>query len=407
MIYLIPLIIILVCCYVYDYRQQTKGRLLWWILLMIILICISGFRYRLGIDSIQYEGLFIAQKHTLSQLTLDDFKDTRFAPIYVLIATTGKTIFDDFMIVQFMVSIIVNCVIFYFFWKNTPHIFLAALLYYFFQYVNLNMEVLREALAVSFFLMAWPFFKKGKWLAYYGFCILAFFCHISAIALFFVPIFWLPGIRWFFQFGARTWFIGGLILIGSFAVNYFFFDFIKLLAFTENMAERAEVYSKNDLGTSGLNPMGVVSELIKFSIYPILALYFFNQSLKLRGIPKDNAIQKLEFMVMIAIYVSLFSTGITIMKRYNNYFQFFSFIVMADWAFSYLNFQRKRIRLSFLSWIVIFIPLLFVSFYTFYLGDKNQSGSLKTYSVYYPYNSRFDGERDAQREKIIQYARRQ
>ena len=405
MIYLILLLLILFGVYYYDYRQNYNGRLVFLIFILIYMICLVGFRYRMGIDSIKYENLYNWQQHTIGQLTVDDFKDTRFQPFWVILTALCFTISDEFMLLQFVIAIIVNCTVFYFLWKNTRRIFFAVLLYYFFLYLNLNMEVLREALAVCTFLWAWPFFKKGKWLLYYLMCCVAFLFHLSAIVLFFLPILWIPGIRWFFQMGSRTWIICALVLFLSFAVNYFFFNFIEAVAMTENMVERAQEYSKNDLGGNRLNIFGAVGQLIKFFLYPAVALYFVNLSKKKKG-EITMGWNKQVMMTLVALYFALSSVGIAIFSRFNNYFQFFSFLIMSDWIFSILEFKGKRLRLQFLTWIILFLPLFGIAFYTYMLNNYNKDGTLKQYMMFYPYSNQFDKELDPQREKIINYSRK-
>lgn len=402
MIYLIPMLLMVVGIYLYDYRQQERGKILLWILLLIILVCIAGFRYRMGIDSIKYENYYHWQQHTLAELRADDFKDTRFAPGYVILSTICRTITYEFMLMQFVVSIAINSVVFYFFWKNTRHIFTAVLIYYFFLYLNLNMEVIREALAVSVFLLAWPFFRDGKWWAWYGMSILAFMFHLSAIFMFVLPVICLPGVKWLFQFGTRSIFVCIGILVLGYAVNYLFFDFIKLIAFTENMAERAEVYSKTDLGGNKLNIMGIIIHLILYVIYPLTALYFVAKSRN----EKDERWRKFEMMVLMSVYISILNIPIEIFTRYKNYFGFFSFVIMADWFFSILTVNYKKVRLGALSWYLILVPLLGIRFYSGMLGNFNKSGSIKNYNMYYPYSNVFDQEIDPQREKAISYSRR-
>lgn len=405
MIYFIPLLLILTGCYLYDYRKNQKGRLLLWIILLIIFICIPGFRYRMGGDTIQYER-FYEMVHTLGNLRLEDFKATRYAPGYILLNSICKTITDDFMMLQFVVSTIVNSVIFYFFWKNTRHIYLALFLYSFLLYLNLNMEVLREALAVSVFLLSWPFFRDGKWLLYYCMCFLAFMFHLSAIFLFVLPLCCIPGIRFIFTFGMRTWLIGGLILVFGFIVNYFFFDFIKSLALAENIMERAETYSKLDIGGArSLNLMGFLSKFIKYILYTVLALYFLKKNYFDKRIEPES-FEKKEILAVTSIYVSLASVSILILARYNNYLFCFCFILIADWVFSYLLINGKKIRLKFVEWLCIVLPLFFVSLFTFYLNPINKEGTLKTYMLYYPYKNSFTKETDPDREKVYKFRKK-
>lgn len=403
MIYLVVLILLIAGCFLYDYRQFSRGKLAYWIFLMVILICIAGFRYKMGTDSIKYENYY-HWSHTLSQLRPDDFKDTRFAPLYIIVSTICRSITYDFMLLQFVVAITLNSSVFYFFWKNTKHPFFALLLYCICMYINLNMEVLRESMAVSVFLWSWPYFKRGEWIKYYLLSIVAFLFHLSALIMFVLPILWLPWFRWLFTFGPRLWVVCSGVLILSFIVQIFFSDLVLMLAVTENMAERAVVYSKTDLFSNTLNVFGVISELLKYVIYPLVALYFIHKSIESKYIA-GNDFKKQEFFTLLSVYVTLFSIGIAIFLRYKNYFFLFAILTMSDWIFSSIRFNGRYYRLKLIHWIMIFIPFFAINLSTFW-NDYNKSGSIKVYQMYYPYSNRFDEHIDPQRQKAIDYSRR-
>lgn len=403
MLYIFILLLIFIGIYLYDYRQINNGRFFYWILLLIIFICLAGFRYRMGTDSITYE-ISYNEIPTLDTLKYSDFLNLRYMPAYILLASVSRTISNEFMLLQFIISTIINCVVFWFFWKNTKHIFFALLLYSIYEYFNLNTEVLREALAVSCFLLAWPFFKEGKWILYYLMSILAFLFHISAVVMFLIPIFWIPGIRWFFQYGIRTYFISVCIILISLLIGIMFYKIISVLALTDSMAERTEAYSNIKYGGNLINFFGLLSNIVQYVFYPLFAMYFIRKINPEKA--KTKLIQKTEFMSIIGIYLILFSTGIFILSRYNNYFLFFSIIIVSDFIFSLLPFKNKKVRLGFITWIIIFIPLIFMPFFSYYSRNVNKDGTLKVYMMYYPYTSQFDKELVAKREKLYIYYRR-
>lgn len=406
MIYIIILLVIIIGSYFYDYKECRQGKLVCWILLMIFMICVVGFRYRMGTDSIKYENYYIWNQHDIFHLTLNDFKDTRFAPFYILLCALCRSLSKEFMVLQFAVAIIVNTTFFWFLWKNSKHCFLGVLLYYFFLYLNLNMEVLREAIAVSFFLVSWPYFKKGQWGYYYIFAVLAFLSHLSAIVLFFLPLICLPGVRWFFKFGLRTWLLCVVVMIAAFAINVYFFDFIQAVAMTENMAERAQVYSKTDLGGSTLNVMGIIPRLIKYIIYPSIALAGLIKLRQRENRLSDEGFTKFEMMTVLSMYFSVMAIGVTLFIRYNNYFQIFPIVMMSNWIFTSFEIMGKRIQMGFGRWLIILLPLLVLQFYTTYYNDYNKSGTLKYYMMFYPYSNQFNQNIEGNREKMIQYSRR-
>lgn len=395
MVYFIPLILILIGIYKHDYLKRRHGKFIILFLIGISLILIAGFRYRLGADTIFYSQYF-HKLPPLADLSVKDFENTRFAPGFVIFTSFCKTISHDIIFFQILESFIVTFSVFFFFWKNTKNIFTAILFYYCVLYTDLNMEVMREALAVSIFLLAWPTLKNGNWFIYLLLILLASTFHISAIPFLFLPLIFLPGINYFFTFGKRTLIICGLVLIISIGVRYLFLDFIKAIAVTESMMERATAYSKDNMGgNETLNIFGGIRQIIIYVLYPILAIYFINKKL--------NANLKLESLSILGMYIGTSSIAILILIRYNNYLMFSSFALLADWIFSNIKINYKKIKLDFIGWICIIIPYFFFASYTQYNAPLSKNLSVKTYRKYYPYNSVFDREKDQQREKAIHH----
>ncbi len=403
MIYIAIISTFLILSYAYDYRGREKHRLFWWLLMLLVLICLAGFRYQMGGDSARYERYY-EDSPKLSELRPGDFRHTRFAPLYIIFSSLCRSITPEFMLLQFIEAIIVNAIFFRFIWKNTRHVFFCGFLYFIFLYIILNMEVIREAFAVSVFLLSWPLLEKRRWIPYYAMCVLAFFFHMSAIALFLIPVIFLPGIRELFVFGKRTLIIIPILIALSFVIKYFLFDFIRLIAVTESMAERASTYSRNELGGNTLNVMGAVGGIVRYSLYPLIALYFLKE--------RDNGERRkgkdaplMERMALVGIYASTLSIGVMILIRYVNYFEIFALIVMARWFFTGVWFRGKLVRLNFVYWMVIAAPLVFTQFYVEYWTTMNRSGTIRIIDKYLPYSSQFDQEMPQKRKRAIELSR--
>lgn len=397
MIYLIPLLLIIFGIYKYDYRKKVIGKSVLYVLIGILLVIIAGWRYRLGSDTIYYNYYF-SKIPLLSELKPSDFSTTRFAPGFVVFTSFCKTLIDDVVFFQLLESLIINTAVFYFFWKNTSNVFVAILFYSLINYTDLNMEVMREALAVSVFLFSWPFLKQGKWILYCLMVLLASSFHISAMPFIFLPLIYLPVIRSFFTFGTRTWIICGVLIFVSFAIRLFFIDFIRAIAVSETVIERADAYSKDNMGgLKVLNLNGIIPVLVKLVIYPGMAIYFLNKNRK--------SPWKMEILSVLSMYIGVLSIGIFILARYNNYVIFFSYALLSDWMFTDLKINFKRIKLDIIGWTCVIMPFLFCASFLLYNAPTNKSRTLKTYQKYYPYSSQIDKEKNRDREKIIRHWR--
>lgn len=401
--YLIIILGLLILTYIYDYRRSSTGKLLWYVITFIALVALAGLRYRIGIDSIRYEGYY-KEVPVLWELKYSYFAKVRWEPGFVVLLSACKSISKDFTLFQLVHAFIVNSAVFILFWKNSRNPFLGILLYCFYSYLALNTEVLREALAVALFLFAWPYFKRNNFLVYYLFILGAISMHIGAIVCLFCPIFVIPKVRYLFTFGKRTFVICAAILIVGFAINQLFFNYVKLLSFSATLVDRATAYAENDLGKSTYNIMGILGNIVKWILYPIIAMYFLNKEFSQMPDKKRSAFLHAEVLAMVSIYIAVLTIVINIFHRFNSYFIIFSILLVSDWVFSTLKVKAKRYRLNFIYWCLVLLPS-FVFLLRAEFGPIGYGGRLKNYMTYYPYSSRLDPQEDRNREAVFRYYR--
>lgn len=405
MIYLIILILLLFLSYRYDYCRKEDGRTLWIIVVWVILILIAGLRYRIGTDSVRYEAYFSREYVPLYDLTLRDFQHTRYAPLYIILNSTLRMFTDDFTVFQFVHAIIVSSAIVLFFARNTQNVFFALMVFSFFLYFTFLTEVLRESLAVSVFLLAWPFFRENQWLRWYSMSVVAILFHTSAVIMLVLPVICIPGIRNALVFGKRTIIVFVIVCLFAVAIQIMFFKYIQLLAISENLSERAEVYSKSQYGKNSLNPMGMLGQSIRYIAYPLIALYFMNKNRTINEAEADSSIFKIEALTLLSVFVCVFSMLIPIMSRFLNYFFPFAILILSDFAYSHIHLFSKEIRFKFIYWWIFFLPMFVMQFQIGYMSSANSGKTLKAYMPYYPYSSRIEMSRDADREKWFRYQR--
>lgn len=401
MIYLLIFIMLLVLCYRYDYVGHKRNKMFWTIVSFIALVLVAGLRYRIGVDSIRYES-FYTYVPKIWEITPIFLEKTRWEPSFVLLMSVCKVISPDFTVFQLVHAVIINTAVFIFFYRNTRHFFFALAAYALLNYIPLNTEVLREALAVAIFLFAWEPFKRGNYLLYTLLILLAMTFHLGSTLMLFMPLMMLPGIRELFKFGKRTFFFCfGLLGIG-FLVNLMFFDFIKLIAFSADVTDRATIYESNELGGNMLNFMGAIGFSIRYILYPLVAIYFIWKNKDSWDKTQTKTMNKIRMFTFMSIYVCILTIPIAIFHRFNSYFLFFSILMVSDWVFTVLKTKKRNLRLSFFSWFLIFVPLV-----TFQvraqMGNENESGTLKGYMRYIPYYNRLDPQEDRDREALFRY----
>lgn len=390
-----------VLAYFYDYREFTMLREFWLVVMWGVLVCVAGFRYHVGLDSRFYEYEYGSMPN-LVEIWDYDFGKSRYQPLYLLFVAVARSLSSDFMWFQVLHAIFVNTIFFWFFRRYTRHTFVGLSLYFLMVYIPFNMEVLRESLAVGFFVLAWPSFLREKWWKYYLLCIIAFGFHISAVITFILPIMWMPFFRKFFRFGKRTVIICAILSVIGLLTYKYFFDILKGLSFMTAINDRVSVYSQSKMGEMALNFNGVIVNLARNAFYPLLALYFMKKEKK-RGemtAEEEAVFAKEEYITIWGVYMIVFSIFIFILTRYNNYFLPISIVVISDFAFSKI--KRGAIRPKYYTWVLLFIPLFFFQIYIVAFSKLNKSTKYDI-GMIYSYNSQFAPQDKRETEEAYRY----
>ncbi len=394
--YIIIVILLLCLSYKYDYKREHSGKTFWYLVVLVVFILLAGFRYRIGVDTIRYDYQFYAIP-TLFQLSQDVFDSyNKMEPLCLLLWSFGRTISSEFWITQLLQAIFVNFVIFRFIKKNTTHLFFAVLMYFLFLYSNFMSEVMREACAVSMFLLGWEYLKKEKILHFFLFCILACGFHISAAVLFIIPILKWTRIWVLLTINKWTWTILlGIAIMGG-VLQMILFDYIQILGSFDRVASRIETYAGSSLSEQTLNVLGIIMLVIKYILFQYLAFI----TLKSNNLLKNKNI---EGMLLLLFVFCLLSISVTILFRYMNYFMMFGIIILAEVVYSkYIIFGNKRIMLkTMLSWYIFISPMLFLQI-NGYFREVWPNGP-KRYNIYYPYTSIFSKEMYKDREAVFNY----
>ena len=198
MIYLLILIYLMLCVYWIDYKKKVKYKKLWYWSLCIVFIVLSGFRYKIGTDTIMYidswNDYFTIWDGSIGDVIAKTIyrnpQMERFGLGWMLYATIVKSICSHFNTVLIITASILNFSIFYIIIKLSKYIFTTLLLFYFnFKFLEFEFEILRESLAVAvFLLLCVKNYKNKKWFKYYIGCCLAFLVHYSIIFMFLLPL---------------------------------------------------------------------------------------------------------------------------------------------------------------------------------------------------------------------------
>lgn len=394
MIYFVIMAYIIALSFFYDFRHHTVGRKLHFFLLLIILICLAGFRYRLGLDTIRYEWFF-SQVPTLSQLNSAEFQDSKYDPLYLLLASSAKSISPEFWVVQMFQSILVNSIFFRFFYKNSRYLFLSLLLYFFLLYVGYMTETMRESCSIAMLLVGWEFYKNNQYLKLFGCCVLAFLFHSSAIMLFIVFILIATHLDTYIRFSRGMMIIAaGILAIAPF-VQDFFINNVGIIAFSSRIVDKIDLYTTGEMADKGLNVFGAIGNILLYVFIPYICI------LTLRG---TKYAQKLEFFLVLEMFFAMVSVPVYIFYRYVGYFMPFVVIALTNALAErrlYVPMLGRLRTKNAISWAILLLPFIFNAIGV--MTNNVRGSKYKNYSKYYPYSSIFTKELDSDRETVFSY----
>lgn len=401
MVYVFPIILCLFLIYHYDYLQHSRGRMGWYLFLLIYCILVAGLRYRIGGDTVQYMITYMSYPD-LSEYWSYDFDKTRFGRAYLFLNAIARSISNNFVVMQFILAIILNTVIFRFFYRNTTNIFTTVLLYLLLCYLNLNTEVLRESMAIACFLLSWEYFHRHKWFPYYLLCILAILFHPSSAFMLILPLFLLKFFKKFFSFSWLSVVLAcGLFVLGVYITSRFF-DVIRLIGIA-TLDNYADIYAETDYANAKhYNILGILVSLIIKIGYPLFIGYLLQQKFKFSSNPnRAKYMGALMVLLFVYCYINVLTSSLIILYRFCNYFILFFILAFSDVLFHTIKLSHKKYTPSFLVCMILVIALVFPAINEMF----KPSGISNTAPIhrYYPYYSIIEPRLDPEREKIHKY----
>lgn len=156
------------------FKVHLKGN---FILLSILLICFAGFRYGLEADYFAYKEIFFAP----SQSAIVE----RYEPGFKLFINIYKSLlssenFNGFVFVFAFISMGLKCLYFY----RSENGIIALFVYFTLMFIMMEMNGIRQGIAVSFLFFALEEAKNRKMIRFFLLVLLASSFHISSLIFF-------------------------------------------------------------------------------------------------------------------------------------------------------------------------------------------------------------------------------
>lgn len=394
MVYFIVLLFMLISVYRYDYRNQKKSKWAWYCLIMIMLVCIAGFRYNLGIDTLRYEKWFESYVVPVNELDVTSFSDLRYQPLFIIFCSLCKTLSSEFWFFQLMHALFVNSIVFYFFKKYTNFPFVAICLYGLSVYLGFSMETLRASCAVAMMLLGYDQFKEGRKIWALIFFVASFFFHIEAIVLVFFYVYLLLADNKI-KVGKGIFVVIVLMLVITPLISVFLRNNLYLFALTDSMGDKVATYSGEGMET-GLNWKGIIASVIAALLIPTIALYSMGRE-KIKY--QHNAV------IIFTLLVFLLCIPISIFYRFKEFFTPYMIILLSDTFGMNKLYISKNASVQFKSFVIKLIIIILPYFWTGVIDKLSPlpDVNVPAYWEYYPYSSIFDQTDYPERDKILNY----
>lgn len=190
MAYLLPIIVSIICIIVYDLRHSERfGKVMFWGI-CIYLTVMFGIRVDIGYDTIHLYQRFYQTFPTFSTPDLSSVLDgySEFAAGFQFMMLLYKSLGLPWWTLQLTIAAIINFSIFYFVGRRLEFRFLAILLYMVCFAMLINVEIIRQSLALSIFLLSYPLLLKRQWGYFLITTLVATQFHTSAFMLLLVPL---------------------------------------------------------------------------------------------------------------------------------------------------------------------------------------------------------------------------
>jgi hypothetical protein len=377
MVYIILLLFFIFLVFNFEIRKNKASNTFFYWFSCFILIIVSGIRYRVGGDTMNY---------MITHELIPDFFNINFLDLneniraeigWVALTSLTKLLGSEFYWVQFVQSIIVNVSIFIFFKRFTSYYYSCVLFFYIIFYFYFNFEILREALSISIFLLfGIKSLLHEKYLQYYSVVILAILFHTSAVWLLLIPLF----IKMLNE-KYNYYIICSVIYFLGIVLSPFFSNLLASGIFLNIFANKFGDYLDYNFTITGK----IVSYII-FVIFPLLVYGYIKHD--------KNPLNK--YLIIYAIMGSL-TAFFPIFFRFINYLTPILILGIVHIFILIVKNRKDRMRVEHALFFALFI-LVFTNFKLLKVVDE--SNQIKWYSRWYPYYTIFDNKMDPDREFI-------
>lgn len=365
---------------IYDGREETQRKRVWYIIAAIFLIVLAGLRNGIGGDTLDYRDEFedssFASYTSMAEYLQDNLISNGRMPLWSIFVTICYSISDSFYFFQFVHAIIVIIPIFYLFRKYSNYYFLCVLVYglagYFFLF---NTEVLRESIAIVCSIFAIHYYFKGGKSGYIRYAVLVLvgiLFHASASILLIFPLVHYIPIR------RSTVFWGVFAAFILWFISDYIIEQLPTYIFLSDASLARKISSYSEIKS---NFFGFLSDSLRYICFPFFVMYYC-----LKNEEDSTLYAHKEHFIAFMLVIGIFAVGINGFARINNYVALYYIIALSEFIYLYIHSPKYL----FITRTIVLLGLMY--YHSLFYRAYYPSSHRYHFEYYYPYTSILDDD---------------
>lgn len=390
--YAIIIVLLLYGIVKYDFKGRTDKNGIYYKLMYILMVLMSGLVYRVGADLVGYvSSYYFNYQGELNYGISDLFTFSRSQPGWNLLSSLFYKCGTSFTFFKVAQAAFFQFAVFSTIKKYTTYKYTALLLFFVFLFPHVNFNVIRESFAISFFLLSITHLINRNWIKYSAYIFYAFLFHAGAVILFLFPlIFYLD-----FNSTKKVIIIAAIFFIlslvaASLNLTKAYMDFVYSTG-NAGIIDQSEFYFLRDRYT--LTSIDNIGKSLLFFVINMIPLYYISK----RGNMEQKKIIPLAFLYILVYMVNDF---VPIAYRYKDYTRVLFYLALSIFL---VEFSKKYLIKQNILLVILLFGLYFYPIRSYFA--VNEYYGEPAWIQYYPYHSVIDKGTSPIRESTFYYNR--
>ena len=275
----------------------------------VIIALVAALSYDLGTDTIRYMHYYDSVPE-ISKLSIIDFLTTRYEPLFVLLNSLCRSLWDDYLLLQIVQTFLLYHSLYLFLKKYDLRKFWVLFLFFGYCFLALHSGK-RECFGLSCCLYAFLFYSENKWVPYYVLVTCGFLFHTGMFIFYILP---------FVKYLRNLKNFGWVILFAVLFFSTYLFRYIQLLDPVVNEDASILQYELEEDGQLKLSTAIL-------NVTQLLIVFIFALRTK-----KKYTDYRLDFIYFGVILISFgfLSPSLPILYRYNSHLAVFLYFTIQE-----------------------------------------------------------------------------